>query len=192
MGSVPRSSAAVDRGAPAPSLSPLARESCDFAQVYRENFGFVWRCLRALGIPRDQLDDVCQEAFVIAHRRLPQFRGDSSLRTWLYGILRKVASNVRRSQRRRAAEVPLAGEWLSPAAGPLDQLEARQAAEFVERFLARIGDKKREVFVLALLEGMSIPEVAEALGIPLNTAYTRLRGVRLDFQRALDRRRGKP
>jgi RNA polymerase sigma-70 factor (ECF subfamily) len=163
----------------------------DFPELYREHFGFVWRCARALGIEQEQLDDVCQEVFVIAHRRLSDFRADSSVRTWLYGILRNVASNARRSQRRRGAEVPLVGEWPSHAKGPAETLEAREAAEFVERFLQRVGDKKRDVFVLALLEGLSIPEVAEALSIPLNTAYTRLRGVRIDFQRALERRRGK-
>jgi RNA polymerase sigma-70 factor (ECF subfamily) len=190
MGTAPHISASAPLGVTSPEKLPPAREALDFAALYREHFGFVWRCVRVLGVPAEQQDDVCQEVFVVAHRRLPEFRADSGLRTWLYGILRNVAANARRSRRRRGNEVPLVGEWPSSAAGPIENVEAREAAEFVEHFLARVGEKKREVFVLALLEGMTIPEVAEALGIPLNTAYTRLRGVRLDFQRALERRGG--
>ena len=61
----------------------------------------------------------------------------------------------------------------------------------MQRFLHDVSEIKRDVFVLALIEQMSMPEVAQALGVPLNTAYTRLRDVRLEFQRALQRQRGK-
>ena len=60
----------------------------------------------------------------------------------------------------------------------------------MQDFVAAQPDHKRDVFVLAMLEQMPAPDVAEALGVPLNTVYTRLRNVRLDFQRAL-RRRGR-
>ena len=56
-------------------------------------------------------------------------------------------------------------------------------------FLAGLDDKKRDLFILAVLEEMTIPEVAAALAIPLNTAYTRLRSVRADFERALGSRK---
>ncbi len=58
----------------------------------------------------------------------------------------------------------------------------------MERFVAKLDTKKREVFLLAFIEEMTIPEVAAALSIPLNTAYTRLRRARAEFQRALERR----
>ena len=69
-------------------------------------------------------------------------------------------------------------------------MQDQQAAAFVTRFLADVSERKRDVFVLAVLEQMSVPEVAETLGIPLNTAYTRLRDVRLEFRKALARHRG--
>ena len=163
----------------------------DFAEIYRQHFSFVWRCLAGLGVRSSGLDDAAQDAFLVVHRRLHSFRGEASLRSWLYAIVRNVASNHRRSVRRRGNEVELNEEPQSLAPPPDVQLERREADAFVAAFLARIDDKKRDVFVLACIEQLGVPEVAETLGIPLNTAYTRLRSVRQEFQAAVARR-GKP
>jgi RNA polymerase sigma-70 factor, ECF subfamily len=157
----------------------------DFDALYAEHFGFAWRCLKSLGVPAAILDDAAQEVFVTVHRRLPSFRGESGFRSWLYGIVRNVAANQRRSFKRKHRHETLEDEPASPDADPHERAQDREAAEFVMRFLERLDDKKREVFLLASLEQMSIVEVAEALSIPLNTAYTRYRNARLEFQRAL-------
>jgi RNA polymerase sigma-70 factor (ECF subfamily) len=156
-----------------------------FPDIYAAYFGFVWRCLRGLGVPERLLDDASQDVFVAIHRRLAEFRGDSSLRTWIYGIVRHVALNQRRSERRHGGVMELASEPASLAPDPHERAQDREAAEFVARFVAALDEKKRDVFVLALLEQMTIPEVAETLGVPLNTAYTRLRAVRQEFAKAL-------
>jgi RNA polymerase sigma-70 factor (ECF subfamily) len=166
----------------------VVRDGTGFEAIYSEHFAFVWRCLRGLGVPEAALDDAAQDVFVIVHRRLSEFRGESTLRTWLYAIVRNVASNARRSQRRKGelAELPL--DAAATSGDPHQRAQEQQAARFVRTFLDGIGDKKRELFVLAVIEQMSVPEVAEALGIPLNTAYTRLRSVRAEFQAALAQR----
>ena len=158
--------------------------------MYREHFDFVWRCLRALGVPASGIDDAAQEVFVAAHRRLSHFRGSSSVRSWLYGIVRNVASNARRALRRKGDVVALREDTPNGEPGPFERTAALEAAAFMQRFLRQLDDKKREVFVLAVLEDMSMPEVAASLGIPLNTAYTRARTARLAFQRAAERERG--
>lgn len=164
---------------------PAAAPARDFDAIYAEFFPFVWRCLRGLGVAEAGLDDAAQDVFVVVHRRFAEFRGNSSVRTWLYGIVRNVASNHRRSLARKAYALPLDVEPPSRAAGPAEAAEQAEAAAFVERFLQGIDVKKREVFMLALLEEMTMPEIAEALGVPVNTAYSRLRLARADFQRAL-------
>jgi RNA polymerase sigma-70 factor (ECF subfamily) len=164
------------------------RDGTGFEAIYSAHFAFVWRCLRGLGVPAASLDDAAQDVFVIVHRRLSEFRGDSTLRTWLYGIVRNVASNARRSQRRKGEVAELPSDALATTGDPHERAQDEQAARFVQGFLESVGDKKRELFVLAVLEQLSVPEVAEALGIPLNTAYTRLRAVRQDFQAALAQR----
>ena len=167
-----------------------AREVPGFDAIYSEHFAFVWRCARSLGVVADQLDDVVQDVFLVVHRQLPTFRNDSTLPTWLYGILRRVLANRRRSAKRRAETETLDECAPSDGTSPLERAQDAEAARFVERFAATLDDKKRDVFALALLEGLSIPEVARILSIPLNTAYTRLRIVRAEFREALAR--GRP
>jgi RNA polymerase sigma-70 factor (ECF subfamily) len=162
-------------------------EPTTFDHVYASEFPFVWRCLRSLGVPPAALDDAAQDVFVIVHRQLAGFRGDSSFRSWLFGITHNVASNYRRgAQRKQAPLVALSDESPDKAPDPLEATQDLQAAAFVQRFMAGLPDDKRAMFVLGMLEELSMPEVAQALGIPLNTAYTRLRRVRLEFRQALD------
>ncbi len=162
-----------------------ARDTPSFEAVYSEYFPFVWRCLGSLGVPPEALEDAAQDVFLVVHRRLGEFEGRSTLRTWLFGIVRNVASNRRRTLGRKGGEHPLVDEPATSEPGPHEIAQDRQAAAFVEKFLLGLPEKKRELFVLAELEEMSVPEVAEALSIPLNTAYTRLRRIRADFRRAL-------
>ncbi len=173
-----------------PQESPGAqRQSArTFDEIYAQYFPFVWRCLRGLGVARGSLDDAAQDVFLVVHRQLGGFRGESSPQTWLYGIARHVASNHQRQARRKQAPLePLVSEPAHPDPGPHERAADAEAAAFVEVFLAGLDDKKRDLFILAVLEEMTIPEVAAALSIPVNTAYTRLRAVRADFERALAR-----
>jgi RNA polymerase sigma-70 factor, ECF subfamily len=170
--------------------SRLAPGGLKFEDLYAEHLPFVWRCLKGLGVPTNGLDDAAQEVFVTVYRRLSNFRAESAVRSWLYGILRNVAANQRRTLRRKGRQETLDIEPASPDAGPQDLAQDREAAEFVSAFVQRLDEKKRDVFLLAALEQMSMPEVAETLSIPLNTAYTRYRNARLEFQRALARRGG--
>lgn len=172
------------------SVDAAGADGAEFAAIYAEHIGFVWRCLRALGVAPSLLDDAAQEVFLIVHRRISGFRGLSSLRSWLYGIVRNVAANYRRSQRRRGPQAALPPELASADASPLEHVQMGEAAAFIQEFLNGVSEGKREVFVLAAIEQMSMPEVAQALDVPLNTAYTRLRDVRIELQRALERRRG--
>ncbi|HEX7668135.1 MAG TPA: sigma-70 family RNA polymerase sigma factor [Polyangiaceae bacterium] len=162
-----------------------------FDSTYAEYFPFVWRSLRALGVAPHALDDAAQDVFVVVHRQLSSFAGQSTLRTWLFGIVRNVASNHRRA-RARMGDTTVREDLRATGQGPEDSARDRQAADFIRRFLDSLDDRKREVFVLCLLEELSVPEAAEALGIPLNTAYTRLRRVRAEFRRALLEQRENP
>jgi RNA polymerase sigma-70 factor (ECF subfamily) len=171
----------------------VARASpASFEELYAEYVGFVWRCLRALGVREAQIDDTAQDVFLIVHRRLADFRGDSTMRTWLYGIVRNVAANQRRTQRRKGGGEPLSLELPSHGATPDQGAQEQQALGFVQAFAAQLDERKRDVFILALVEELTIPEVATTLEIPLNTAYSRLRSVREDFRAALEAKRRSP
>lgn len=178
----------LNPSAPAPGDRAPDREKA-FDDIYNQNFPFVWRCLRGLGLPPVALDDAAQDVFLVVHRQLAGFRGESSPRTWLFGIARNVAANhLRRAHRKQARLEPLVEDPAHLVPGPHEHAEDAQAAAFVADFLAGLDEKKRDLFILAVLEEMTMPEVAAALSIPINTAYTRLRRVRAAFEQALGRR----
>ena len=157
-----------------------------FEETYRAHFAFVWRSLRRLGIAEDDAADAAQDVFIIVHRKLPEFAGRSKLTTWLYGICFRVAS-----ERRRAVPRPLIGEqeaaaFIGRQADPGALAEQRQGLALLERVLDRLPDEQRAVFCLFELEGMTGEEIAEALEIPLGTAYSRLRLARAAFAAAVD------
>jgi RNA polymerase sigma-70 factor (ECF subfamily) len=168
-----------------------------FPQLYEEYFTFVWTSARRLGVPAASIDDAVQEAFVVVHRRLGEFAGRSSLKTWLFAIVRNVARETRRSIRRKsphdapgALEDPeaLAG---SPEDRPDHAAERSSENRVLHALLDKLDDDKREVFVLAELEGFAAPEIAEAIGINVNTVYSRLRHAREEFAAAAARYRAR-
>lgn len=168
-------------------LAPGARETAavGFEQAYDATFELAWRTLRRMGVSAAHLDDATQDVFVVVHRRLADFEGRSNLRTWVAGIAVRVASEYRRKARPYVDLDTLDTELIDPAPGPLEQYNRAQAHRLVRQLLRGLRAEQREVFVLTELEGMSVPEVAEALGIKLNTAYSRLRLSRQAFAAAL-------
>lgn len=158
----------------------------DFALVYEQNAAFVWRSLRLLGVDPDSLDDAVQEVFLVVHRRLAEFEGRSSLRTWLYAIARRVARNVRRGAERRPTPAAIAADLPDLAgATPHELAEKADAARVLLELVGCLSDDQRELFLLVEVEEMTVPDAAEALGLNVNTCYSRLRAARARFERAL-------
>jgi RNA polymerase sigma-70 factor, ECF subfamily len=174
-----------------PPLDAQARR--DFARVYEEQFEFVWRSLRLLGVRRDALDDVVQDVFSAVARQLGRFEGRSSLRTWVFGIAQNIASNHRRARARKQDRLePLDGHAVSPEPSPLAHTEGREAADAILEFCEGLEEGRRAVFVLGLLEGVPAPEIAALLGIPINTVYSRVRTLRDGLERHLSKREVEP
>jgi len=166
-------------------------EDLSFEEVYRTEFAFVWRSAKRLGVRDASLDDVVQEVFVVVHRRLADFEGRSSLKTWLFGITLRVVRDHRRATRRRDPGPPVDPDTLRGAGGPAVDAEKAEAVRLLHALLDELDDERREVFVMAELEEMSAPEIAEVLGINVNTAYGRLRVARQEFEQALLRHRAR-
>ena len=160
-----------------------------FDALYEEHFDFVWRSLRRLGVAESQVDDAAQEVFVVVHRRLADFEGRSTAKTWLFGIALRVASDFRRWNRRKNQFDALPDDAIASGLSPDELASRREAARALDRCLDELPDERRAVFVLMELEELSAPEVAEALHVPLNTVYSRLRLARADFERAVAKHR---
>lgn len=164
-----------------------------FDRVYEEHVDFVWRSMRRLGVPEPMVDDAVQETFLVVHRRLPDFEGRSSLKTWIFSIALGIARNFRRSAQRRGKLEPIAAEatLLDPSADPEALAQRAQAVKQLDRILDELDDDKRAVFVMAEIEQLTAPEIAEILGVKLNTVYSRLRTAREAFDRAVQRLRAR-
>jgi RNA polymerase sigma-70 factor, ECF subfamily len=165
----------------------LGASPLSFEHVYEEQLDFVWRSLRLLGVKPEHLEDAAQDAFSVVGRRLAQFEGRSSLRTWIFGIVQRVAANHRRTERRKLAPlVPLADEAAAQEATAHARAEARELAACIERFCAELDEERRTLFVLVLMEEVPATEVAILLNIPPNTVYSRVFALRQALRRALE------
>jgi RNA polymerase sigma-70 factor (ECF subfamily) len=166
--------ATADLAADAPAV--------DVTALYDAHVAFVWRNLRRLGVAPANLDDATQDVFLVVHRRIADAPVDNP-RSWLFGILRRVAADHRRRAKRKgAASIDDVAEPTTSEPGPDARAQRAQAARMIHRILALLGDDKREVFVLAELEQMTAPEIASALGLNVNTVYSRLRTARAEFE----------
>lgn len=173
-----------------PDVRP--RAALRLADVYEEHFDFVWRSARRMGVAEAAVDDVVQEVFLVAHRRLADFEGRSKIGTWLFGILMRVVSDYRRTLRRKGGLAPLPEALASDGSDcPAGLTEQREAVRVLHRLLDTLDDDKRAVFVLAELEQLTAPEIADALGVNVNTVYSRLRAARRTFDEALEAHRAK-
>ncbi len=175
----------------APDLLP-AHPVHDTASVFREHAAYAWRVLRRLGVPESDVEDVCQEVFMVVHRRLPEFEGRSALRTWVYGICVRTASDHRKRAHRRHELVTEAPPERAAKEDPHQDLATREARTILDAILAELDEEKRAVFVLYEIESLPMNEVAEAVGCPLQTAYSRLHAARALVTAAAARRRKQP
>jgi RNA polymerase sigma-70 factor, ECF subfamily len=165
-----------------------------FDDVYAATFPAVWRTARRLGVVDSAVDDVVQEVFVTVYRRLDQFEGRCTLKTWVFGVLMRVVNNYRRTRRRKGAAYATSSVVADPeivvdaGADPLELASRSEAGRILHELLATLDEQKAAVFVLADIEGLSVPEIAEATDTNVNTVYSRLRAARKEFERALKQR----
>jgi RNA polymerase sigma-70 factor (ECF subfamily) len=176
---------------PDPPLACPVVASPSFEEVFRDCAPFVWRVVRGLGVREADIEDVCQEVFLVVHRKLEGFGGRSSVRTWVYGICVRVASDYRhRAHHRREHTVERMPEPVLEASQDED-LERSRALAWLDDVLDALEDAKRAVFVLYEIEHVPMDEVAEAVGCPVATAYARLYAARKYIEAAARREQAK-
>jgi RNA polymerase sigma-70 factor (ECF subfamily) len=136
--------------------------------LWDEHAPYILRSLRYLGVREADLDDAVQETFVIAHRKLADLRTGATPRPWLYAIALNVARHARR------AKSTLSIHELAHVHDPRDLDGRTQARIELLSLLALLDDERREIVVLYFLEQFTLREIADALGCPLQTVYSRL------------------
>jgi RNA polymerase sigma-70 factor (ECF subfamily) len=176
------------RPAHRPALVPTHDQGgpLDIASLYRTYSAKVGRWAARLGGPSIEVEDVVQEVFLVAKRRLSSFRPDGGkITTWLFRTTERVVKTARRKHRVRA----LFGRFLADlppttATGPDvpgDELERRQEIERVYRVLDRLPERQRRVLILFELEGLSTQEIATLTGARVGTVRVWLFRARASF-----------
>lgn len=185
---VPFPSAAQCRS---PRVSAESTFTQRFSAIVREHSGYVYRVLRCLGVREADVEDLCQDTFLVVYRKLPEYEPRGALRTWIYAIALRVVSDYRkRAHRRHEALMERLPELRVPAEQELT-LERRQEWELLSKLMSTLSEEHRQVFVLYEIEALPMREIAEIVGAPLQTAYSRLQVARKQVESRLARLRAQ-
>lgn len=113
---------------------------------------------------RGEVEELVQDTFVRAFGSIESFRGESSLRTWLFTIQRRLVVDRRRTLRRRRAEVEVQEDDVATAYTALDGVVADETERILKGAMGRLSPMQREVFTLRVTEGLSYRDIAEIVG----------------------------
>ncbi|HMI87101.1 MAG TPA: sigma-70 family RNA polymerase sigma factor [Polyangiaceae bacterium] len=183
---------AMEPGRTAAAALPTdTAERPDFRAIFDLHFDYIWFTLRRFGVPERDLDDLAHDVFIQVYRHLDQYDATRPLRPWLFGFAYRIASDYRRLARHRRETLGEPCEGVDGAPSASDRVATRQKLDLVWTALEQLDLDRRAIFVLHDVEGHSIPEVASTLGIPLNTAYSRLRLAREQFAKSMQRLRSR-
>jgi RNA polymerase sigma-70 factor, ECF subfamily len=163
--------------------------------IFDDHFDYVWNTLRRLGVRDVDLEDLSHEVFLKVHSRLDDYDVARPMRPWLFGFAYRVAADHRRLARHRLEVLGAPVEAVDPVRPPDERIEADEERVLVNAALAQMTFERRAVLVLHDVEELPVPAIAEELGIPVNTAYSRLRLAREELAVAvkkLRRRRQTP
>jgi RNA polymerase sigma-70 factor, ECF subfamily len=173
-----------------PDAPPVS--AMNWEGVYREHFKAVWRFLARLGIRAGDLEDVAQDVFLTAFKRGSFFDPTRPVLPWLYGIAFRVASARKRLvSSTREESTDILPELAFPESTAEAAVAKRQARAILDQVLASIDLEKRAVFVMYEFDGMTVPDIARAVDVPVPTAHSRLRLARQQFNAGIQRLRAK-
>ena len=159
----------------------------EFREIFAQHSGYVWTTLRRLGVRDRDLEDLTHDVFVRVFRHLNDLDPSRPIKPWLFGFAFRVSGEDRRRLRRHPEDLTEPLDPLDPEPSALEQLLAQERRKLAWAALETLELGRRAVFILHELDGCPVPEVAESLGIPLATAYSRLRLAREDFDKAARR-----
>jgi RNA polymerase sigma-70 factor (ECF subfamily) len=183
---------AVEPGDDEEASGERERAPLDFTAVFEAELGYVWNALRRLGVPAQDLEDKTHDVFVAVYKRRAEFDDERPIKPWLFGFAFRVAAAHRRLARMRREVLD---DGLDARGGASNGDDAEDALargrdrELLMRALDDLDLDRRAIVVMHDLDGHAMPEIARALDVPLNTAYSRLRLARGELRAAVEKRK---
>ncbi|MBX3190467.1 MAG: sigma-70 family RNA polymerase sigma factor [Labilithrix sp.] len=162
-----------------------------FHALFSAEFAWIWTTLRRLGVKPADLEDVTHDVLLVVYRKLDTYDASRPLRPWLFAFAYRAASDYRRLARHREEPSEDVPDLEASVAASDEVLEKKQESALVHAALARIHLDRRAVLVAHEIDGTPMKDIAQSLGIPLNTAYSRLRIAREELTAAVLRIRAR-
>ena len=164
---------------------PTPVEAGDCLQVYQRELDYLIGSLRRLGVPGSDIEDVLHEVFLVMLTRWADYDRARPVRPWLFGIAFRVASSQRRKGTREVLSEHFETE--DPRERPDESALAVQNRALLLKALAQVPMERRAVLIMHEVDETPMRDIASQLGIPLFTAYSRLRKARRELDLALSR-----
>lgn len=157
-----------------------------FRDVFNREMAYIYRSVVRLGVSERDAEDVAQEVFLRVHARFDAYDRSRPLRPWLFAFARAVVANHLRLARHREMPSGAAAEETPSTTDPERAALQRERRGRVLKALAQLSFERRAVLVMHELDGFTAPEISEALDVPLNTVYSRIRAARADLRELLE------
>lgn len=166
-------------------------EPLDFQAIFAREFDYVWHCLRRLGVRQADLEDLTHDVFFAVYQRRADYEPSRPLRPWLFGFAFRIASRYRSRSQFRLEHVGETHTFEAGTRSAYEEASLREQVDLATRAIDGLELGRRAVFLLHEIDEFAMPDVAVALEIPLNTAYSRLRLARADLAAAVKRLRSR-
>lgn len=192
LGDTPAPAPATVEESAAPRVErPAAAAQQRLAAAVQRHHALVWRTLRRFGVPERDVEDAAQHVFLAFVDEMNAL-GAGKEAAYLVAVAVRVAANARRKVQRSPEILGEDVESIPSPGTPEALLDEKQLRQELDRGLLTLPLEQRAVFVLYELEGFTLPEIAEALQIPLGTATSRLRRGRGAFEAWVANRSAEP
>lgn len=172
------------------NMNPASsRSSPELGAIFDEHFDYVWATLRRLGVREADREDLVHEVFLKIHTRLADYDRSRPLRPWLFGFAYRVAADHHRLARHRVEVLGTQAEAKADNVAADERVAALEERDLLLAALDTIELDRRAVLVMHDIDEVPVPQIADMLDIPLNTAYSRLRLARENLASAVTRLR---
>ncbi|MEM9861773.1 MAG: RNA polymerase sigma factor [Myxococcota bacterium] len=153
--------------------------------MFEDHAAYVYHSLRRLGVRPSDLEDLTQEVFLQVYRKFDSYDPTRPTKPWLFAFAARVAANHRRLSKHEHEVVTDDAPVIVLKQTPEDRAEYADVRNKIATTLDGLSDEVRQAFVLHDVDGLAGPEIADALAIPVNTVYSRVRLAREALARAL-------
>ena len=161
--------------------SPEAQRKPRFVALFEAYYDYSFHSLRRLGVADADVEDVLHDMFMMVYQKLDQLDATRPAKPWLFAFAVRFASDYRRLARHRVTGGDRVLATLPGGASPEEDASRAQATSLAMRALGELSLEVRSVFIAYELDEIPMKDIAVSMGIPVNTAYSRLRLAREQF-----------